>query len=143
MSSFVYIEFDRTPPTVEIYAPSYTTVDLVNEITIEANENITSDHQEIYVIDSNGIRHDYTFEKGLDNQLVGLIKFAEYPLGIVTIYAKIKDEVDNFSNLVSKSITLKENLTLLKLDIRDSSRLVNIKEYARDVVVRERNKEVI
>lgn len=133
MSSFIYIEFDRTPPEVEIYAPSYTTRELVNEITIEANEHIADDHHEIYVIDSNGDRHDYTFEKELDNRFVGFIKFSNFPMGIATIYARMKDDVDNFSNLVDKSIEIKENLTLLQLSMRDYQREINVNDYDRNI----------
>lgn len=142
MSSFIYIWFDRTPPEVEIYAPSYTTRELLNEITIEANENIADDHHEIYAIDSNGDRHDYTFEKELDNRFVGFIKFSDLPIGIVTIYARMKDDVDNFSNLIGKSIEIKENLTLLQLSIGDKQRNIFINDSNRNIEINDKSRSI-
>ena len=114
MSSYVYLELDRTPPIIEIYAPSYTTKDLVNEIIIQSNEKSSLSQNEIYAIDSNGDRHEYTFDYMDDiNQFVGLIKFSNFPVGIATIYARVRDEVGNMSNRVSKSINIKESLTML------------------------------
>lgn len=114
---------------VGIYAPSYTTKELLNKIIIESNEPISN--QEIYITDSNGIRHNYTFDREDENTLVGLVKFINYPLGIVTISARVKDEVDNISNLVSKSIVIKESLTLLKLEIKDTARHNEILDISR------------
>jgi hypothetical protein len=130
MPSYVYIEIDRTPPMIEIYAPSYTTNELLNEITIESNEDI-SDYQEIYVIDSIGNRHDYTFEiEG--NKAVGIIKFSNIPIGISTIYARLKDDVGNISNRVYKPINIKESLTLLTISSSQKIRPIgaSVKEIA-------------
>lgn len=119
MSSFVIIEFDRTPPTIEIYTPSYTTKDIVNEIVIKSNEDIST-YQEIYIIDSNDNRVDYTFKKESNNTLVGFVKLSQQNLGIATIYARVKDDVGNYSNLAQKSINIRESLTyILRLEIND------------------------
>lgn len=118
MSSYIMLEIDTTQPNIEIYAPSYTTTDIVNEITINSDEAL-SDYQEIYAIDGNGVRHDYTFQKKSGNQLIGYAKFSGCPLGIVTLYARVKDEVDNISNLISKTINIASSVTLLTLDISD------------------------
>lgn len=116
MSSFVYIELDTKSPNLEIYAPSYTTTDLDNTIILESDESL-SGFQEIYLIDSEGVRHDYTFNND-GNMLIGKVNFTNFPLGIATIYARVKDEVDNVSELISKLIDIKESLSLLRLDIQ-------------------------
>ena len=125
MASFVYIELDTRPPTVEIFAPSYTTTEIVNTIQIKADETV-SNFQDIFAIDENNTRYDYTFVKTDDNLFFGEINFFNFPLGIVTIYATLKDEVDNISNTASTTILIRENLTLLKLTISDSIRKVSI-----------------
>lgn len=122
MPSYVVIEFDRTPPTIEIYSPSYTTRDLENEIIIQSSERI-GDYKEVYIIDQNGIRHDYVFSVK-DDKLVGIVKFSDFPFGIATIYAQLKDDVGNLSNLVQKNIEIKESLSLLY--IVDSHKSLNI-----------------
>lgn len=127
MPSYFIIELDTTSPIIEVYAPRYTTNNITNKITIESNENLAQ-YQDIYIIDSKGVRHDYTFKRDSDNTYVGVVKFSNYPLGIATIYARMKDEVDNFSNVASASIEIKENVGLLNLNIRDYERNVEIND---------------
>lgn len=121
MSSFVIIELDTTPPQIEVYAPRYTTDAITNEITIESNEPLAS-YQEIYIIDSNGDKYDYTFEQKDEDTFVGIIRFNNIAMGIATIYVRMKDGVDNFSNVVSKAIEIKKELFILQLEVNDSSR---------------------
>jgi hypothetical protein len=127
MFNYVLIEIDTASPDIDIYIPPYTTIDLINEIIIQANENLEQ-YQEIYVIDSHGSRFDYTFELERD-RLVGLVNFGNLSLGVATIYARVKDEVGNISNLVSKSFVLKESLTLLKLEVKDIQMLIDNEEF--------------
>lgn len=143
MSSFVYITLDTRPPEIEIFAPSYTTTDMVTIIRIETNEKV-SDFQEIYVVDSNGVRHDYTFNKVEDNLIIGEVSFFNFPFGITTVYVSLMDKVGNKSSLVNKSIVIRENSTLLNLKINDRIRdsyikvsdcLNSIKEYSKEVDV--------
>lgn len=150
MTSFVYIELDTKPPEIQIFAPSYTTTKIANTIRIEANEPL-SDYQEIYAIDSNGIRHDYNFNKAEANLLIGEVSFFDFPLGVATIYAKLQDEVDNISDLVSTTIMIRENLTLLNLTINDSCNEaivndkqidININNSIRNIGINDGQKEV-
>jgi hypothetical protein len=143
MSSYLIIDFDTTSPQIEIYAPRYTTKDVVNEIVVQSNEELAN-HQEVYAIDSIGVRHDYTFQQEQNDQFVGLIRFNDFPYGIATIYARMKDEVDNYSDLVYKSIEIKESFTSLNLKINDKDRLMDemqkdrktkIKDMARNISV--------
>lgn len=129
-SSCVFIELDTTSPQIAVYAPRYTTADIVNEIVIEANESL-SEYQDIYAIDSVGVRHDYTFQRVADDQFVGLIRFNDFPLGITTIYARLKDDVDNFSETVQATLLVKESTPSLKLGIRDSQRAITVNSRIR------------
>lgn len=151
MTSYVLIELDTTPPDINIYVPSYTTNDLTNEIIIESNESL-SNYQEVYVIDSNGDKHDYVFEKVSDKQFLGIVKFANFPMGTSTIYARMKDEVDNLSEIASKSFVIKESLTLLVLDIKDLQRdiesidksmKIDIKDSSREMKINENDRGVL
>lgn len=121
MSSYLLIDLDTTKPEVSIYAPRYTTEDISNTITIEANESLSA-YQDIYVVDSEGRRHNYTFEKESDNIFIGKIRFNNLPLGIATIYARVTDEVDNVSDLALSTIEIKKAITLLSLEIADFSK---------------------
>lgn len=124
MTSYIQIELDTTKPEISLYAPRYTTEDITNVITIEADEALSS-YQEVYVIDSVGNRHDYTFEKESSHQYVGRVRFNTLPLGICTIYARMKDDVDNTSDLASASIELKKSITLLSLEIKETVNLID------------------
>lgn len=118
MRNYVLIELDRTPPQINIYAPRYTTKEIVNTIIIESNEPL-SNYQEIYVIDYDGVRHDYTFSKDGENRYIGNIRFANFNYGIVTLYARLQDNVGNISSVTSFPIEIKDSISSLKLDIRD------------------------
>jgi len=143
MSSFVLIELDTRAPEVEIYAPSYSATNITNNIIVKSDENL-SDFQEIYLIDSEGLRYDYTFKKDKNDTLIGSVNFPND--GIVTIYARVEDEVGNISELYSKSINIKESLSLLRLEIKDKGMNINtdnkvantyIKEHVRDIKIKE------
>ncbi|AYP68272.1 hypothetical protein PQE75_gp207 [Bacillus phage vB_BcoS-136] len=143
--SYITLTLDTTSPTLEIYSPSYTTRENDVEFRILANEKIDS-WQEIYIIDKDENRHDYTF-KVEDKEIIGIVNFNNYPLGLATIYVKTRDEVHNVSSLFKKTITIKNSLSILTLsiddfkkidmkdnninrfnDISDKSRIINIKD---------------
>lgn len=107
--SYVVLNIDTTNPHIEVYAPSYTTPDVVNTITIESSEPVAI-YQDIYIIDSQNVRHDYTFLKEDENTYVGRVRFNNLPYGVHTIYARLKDDVDNYSNTAMKSFEMRESL---------------------------------
>jgi hypothetical protein len=129
--SYIVLELDTTPPEIEIYAPRYTTREILNEIKIISNEKLSA-FQDIYIIDSKNNRHDYTFEYS-ENEFIGFVQFNELSYGMATIYVTVKDEVYNRSALVSKTIEIKESLSRLNVSISDSFRSVTIKEHARNI----------
>lgn len=141
MSSFVVIELDTTPPIIEIIAPKYTTRNIINRITVQANENL-SDYQNIYILDSNNIRHDYIFNQERGDSFVGLINFADYPTGMTTIYARLRDEVNNVSNLAVATIEIKETIPLLRLTIKDSIRDISSKTSTKRIITSNRSMEI-
>lgn len=141
MASYVVIEFDRTAPAIEIQAPNYTTNEITTVIRIEASESVSS-YQEFYVIDNQGTRHDYTFLQEDSNTFIGRIRFNTMPLGLVSLYARVKDEVDNISDVAMATIEVKEHNRLLKMDTRFSARGVSVKEYASNIDTREKAKAI-
>lgn len=138
MASYVVLNIDTVSPNIEIYAPSYTTVDILNEIVIQANEELSLDYQEIYVMDANGVRYDYTFAFDGDSY-IGHVKFNNFPVGtILTLYARVMDKVGNISNLVSKAIHIANSITLLTLTISDRQANVEISDKGRSVTTNDR-----
>jgi hypothetical protein len=71
----------------------------ITPIMIQANESLSS-YQELYIIDSEGNRHDLTFSHEGD-ALMGELSLNGYPVGIATLYVRLKDEVDNLSSIYS------------------------------------------
>lgn len=138
--SYITIQLDTTPPEIEIISPRYTTHDITNEIIITANEPLSS-FQKIYTIDSQGNRFNHTFKHN-GNEFIGSIRFNEFSYGIATIYAQLKDEVDNPSALVSKPIEIKESLSHLNLSISDSARHVSTTEQTRNIKTTESIRDV-
>ncbi|MBO0962389.1 hypothetical protein J1P26_22055 [Neobacillus sp. MM2021_6] len=105
--NYILLELDTTAPTLEIYAPNYTTRSALTPVTIQANEPLSS-YQEVYIVDALGGRHDLTFAHEDDN-LVGYLSLNGYPLGIATLYCRLMDTVDNLSSLYSHSFSIMES----------------------------------
>lgn len=122
--SFISLELDTTPPEIEIYSPTYVTRETDNVITILGTEELST-YQEIYIVDSQGNRFDYTFTHD-NNSFVGKVKLNELSLGYATLYVRVKDTVGNATDLVSHVIEIKENLSRLKMNISHGIRPVSI-----------------
>jgi hypothetical protein len=138
--NYVVLEIDTKKPELEIYAPSYTTREVIDEVTIVADETLDAQY-EIYTIDINGDRRDYTFDHQ-GNQLVGLMAFNDYPLGTLTLYVQVRDEVHNLSNIYSKPIVVKESLSLLQLDIKDTERILKTSDTVRRMNINDKDRSV-
>lgn len=118
--NYILLELDTTPPQLEIYAPKYTTKETENHITIESNERLST-YQEIYIIDSNGNKFNLHFDLK-ENILFGKVKFNHLSLGIATLFVRVKDEVDNLSDLYQHKIEIKDNISRLRMEISQDSR---------------------
>ncbi|UGO48016.1 hypothetical protein PQE73_gp184 [Bacillus phage vB_BanS_MrDarsey] len=118
--NYIIVELDTTAPKLEIYAPAYTVREANVEVTIEADETIGT-LNEVYVIDESGNRHDYTFSRS-GNYLTGILDFNGFPLGLARLFVRVKDTVDNVSELYEKTITIRESLTILNPVISDSKK---------------------
>lgn len=139
--SYVILTLDTTAPDVEVLMPNYTTMQARTEIRVVANE-LLAEWQEIYVIDSLDNRHDLNFRHE-EKELVGIVVFEEYPLGISTVHARVMDEVGNKSSIAKKSIRIldAESLTVsLSESINDVS--VSIENYQNVTVEDEMINEV-
>lgn len=129
MSSYFTVTLDTTPPIIQIVAPQYTSVDLETEIRVLSNEPLL-EWQNVYVEDSLGALHEYTFERVSDIELYGVVRFNECPIGIATIYCSLKDDVGNISSLYSKSINIYA-AKILQTNIEVVDRAVNLKTATR------------
>jgi hypothetical protein len=132
MASFVQVQFDRTKPEVEIYAPNYTTQEILNVITIQANEPLST-YQDFYIEDSYGTIHEYTFTQSEPDVYTGRIILNNLPFGILKLYAKVRDEVDNESNLVMASIELKESIQLVDMTESHKERAISLSVETRQI----------
>lgn len=104
--SWLRVTLDTTQPTLTIYLPSYTTNQSIDDITIVANEPLAT-KQEIYIVDSLGVRHNQTFSLQTDKKtFLGRISFNNFPKGIATIFVTLYDEVWNRSSIYKKSINV-------------------------------------
>lgn len=120
MSGYFTIELDTTAPTIEIFAPSYSDRKSNNTIRVVSNEKL-SEFQDIYIVDSQGVKHYVIFSFDGDKEFVGNVVFDEYPIGISTIYAQLKDTVNNISNLAVAyiSVIFTANSLMLRLSMSD------------------------
>lgn len=121
MANYFTVTLDTTGPRVEIIAPMYTIPGILNEIYVIADEPLLQ-WQELYVIDSAGLRYDMVFAYQ-DDHYYGLVDFQFCNFGIATIYAQLKDEVGNISALVSKAIEI-QPVALARVEIENDARLL-------------------
>lgn len=121
--NLIILTLDTTAPIIEVVAPSYANRQNQIEIKLKANETLSSEWQEIYVIDSEGVRHDLTLKYNAElNEYAGVTIFEGYPIGVSTIYARLMDEVGNISAQVSQTIKIVEPVIL---NITLSERVLN------------------
>lgn len=95
MSSFFELTLDTTAPTLSIYVPYYTILGIDVPVSIEASEKISQ--FEIYAVNSEGERKDYTFSIDDDTILYGDIDNVD-TAGILHIFVRVADDVGNWSN---------------------------------------------
>lgn len=135
MGAFFTLELDTTAPIAEIHAPEYTSRADATVITVTANELLCT-YQEVYLIDSEGTKHDVTFLYN-DESFHGELYLNDYPFGLTTVYARVKDEVDNVSNLVSKTFRIfSDSVVHMKLDVKTRINHLDIRNFARNVEVK-------
>lgn len=105
MKGSFLLELDTTAPQVQITAPNYTTTNALTEIFVQANEPVSE--QEIYLIDGTGFRHDLIFTNE-GSRLTGYVRLNQSGETIVTVHARVRDDVGNESDLVQKAINVRE-----------------------------------
>lgn len=133
MASYFTLELDTTPPLVEIFAPTYTVRGINNDVEVVANEELSL-FQEIYIIDSLGVRHDLIFSHNGD-RFVGVVNFEGYPVGSASLYATVKDTLLNQSYLVYEIIDIISDLDAMRMtvDIEDVARNIVIEDITREI----------
>lgn len=135
MPSFLTVSLDTTSPTIEIQSPSYSTRTLPLSVTVQGDELLDTT-AEIYTIDSLGVRRNYNFTYQT-TRFSSSIDLTSYPLGMITIYAKVRDTVFNYSALVSKQVNLVASSDAIKVKV-DAPRVraLSVEKQVRKVEVR-------
>lgn len=135
MAASFELILDTTAPDIQIIAPSHTTPSVKTDIRVKASEKL-GNYQEFYFIDAAGFRHDVTLTYQ-NNEYYGSFYFNDFPTGILTFYARVKDEVNNISALESVSINLLQK-AYVDIEINSLSREVKLLELTRMVELEER-----
>lgn len=110
MSSYFTLELDTTPPKIELFGMNYTTKGADYDIEIRSSEPLML-WQDIYIIDSSGSRIDVILAFSEDRTaLRGTVAFRDVKAGLASIYAQLKDEVGNLSNLAVLMVNVLESM---------------------------------
>lgn len=139
MPSYFTLTLDTTPPIVTIYSPQYTVQDIATEIVVQANEPLAN-WQDIYIVDSLGVRHDETFLYQGD-KFVGQVSLNGYPQGISILHVRVMDEVYNKSALYTQAIHIMAK-NYFTLEIKEQSRKIEMSEQARKVEIYEQVRKI-
>lgn len=148
MSSFFNLTLDTTPPSLNIISPDYSVQTMGDEIQVVSSEKLSS-FQEIYFIDSAGKRFNCTFNNNEDNVLIGEVYF-NCSVGVGNLYVRVKDEVDNISDLYTKSICVLSfdnvfrdiKITLQKTRARNSVDALIVKNKTSRTIVKNEPREL-
>lgn len=112
MSSYFTLELDTTPPKIELFGMNYTAKGADYDIEIRSSEPLML-WQDIYIIDSSGSRIDVTLSFSDDRTaLKGTVTFRDVKAGLASIYAQLKDEVGNLSNLALITVNVLETVKI-------------------------------
>lgn len=141
--NYFILELDLEGPNVNCYAPIYSDRQSNNEIVFTSSEAL-SDFQEVYIMDSQGGRHDLIFSLTGENEYIGNVVFNEYPMGIATVYGQFKDDVGNPSNLASRSINIvsSHDSLMLKLTVSEKEASVSINSKEASVSINSKEASV-
>jgi hypothetical protein len=117
VSSFVQLTLDTTGPNVQVIVPPTTTRQALTHIVVRADEPLDTWQDEIYLIDSKGVKHILHMSHN-NNEFYGEFIFGNLPSGRCTVHARVKDTVWNLSSVVQGSFVLYSN-DLLFIDVTD------------------------
>jgi len=128
MANYFVLTLDTTAPEIIINAPSTVYEELV--FTVEANEELDT-YQNIYIIDAEGTRHDLILLYD-DTSFYGTVNLSDYPEGVMTIYAQVRDKLFNKSVLASKQIV--KTSSVLKFKTFNVEKIINIKTQVKEQI---------
>ena len=148
MEGSFYLTLDTTGPDITVCMPAYATPDVDNEIIVQGSETLAP-WQDFYFIDGAGTRHDFIFAYEGD-RFVGLVRFNQFAYGVATLHAQVRDEVYNWSPLVTKSInviksahmTICTGTAVRLIDTSWMTRAVAVGRVTRDVATAARAREI-
>lgn len=129
--NYFTLELDTTPPSLQILTPNNAPSNNTTIVRIEANEEL-ADWQNIYAIDGLGNRQDLSFNYHL-TYFEGEVTF-NFENEVITIFAQLKDTVDNISDIVSKPIRIL-NGQPLTLILNSKSRTLECAELTTNINV--------
>lgn len=129
MAGFFTLTLDTTGPIVSGYAPQYSDRNHNNEIRFISNETLM-EYQDIYIIDSQNIRHNQIFSFNGTDEYTGNVTFTDYPMGVATIYGQFKDDVGNLSNIgiCQISVVSSYDALVLKITMTEIESIVSLTE---------------
>ena len=141
MANFFMLELDTTGPSVSISAPYYTLPNTETEILINSSKNVAPDYQDIYIMDSLNVRHDVIFAQKGDSSFIGRLYFSDYHIGIAQIFAQIRDDVFNLSNLAIAAIDIRRGAKV-DIEAKDSVRSLELSEETRQLITAEETRSI-
>lgn len=118
MASYVNLVLDTTAPNIQLILPPYTTRTATTHVRVLTDDQLGT-YQNFYFIDSEGTRHDVDMELSADKSEYNTdVVLWNLSIGIATFYAQVRDDVDNISQVVSKTIAVFKS-DVLKVSIAD------------------------
>ena len=134
MSNYFYLTLDTKPPELEVASNDFAIPNEELEIKIKSNKDLHPEYQDIYIVDNEDNKYylvfDYHTDKYIGDFYTGNLEIFEPFI----IYARLRDDVFNLSDFVTKTINTLQSRKL-NISIKDKTRITNIKDMDRDILV--------
>jgi hypothetical protein len=117
MASYLnfYLDLEATG---EIITPNYTTTEATTHIRFVSDYEIAEIYN-IKVVDTLGIEHNFTSLYPNSSEYTLETVFTDFPLGMTTVYASIRDKVGNTADLTPKTFEILK-VSILLVAVSDS-----------------------
>lgn len=118
---------------VNVYTNHSVTVGFPLRIVIEADRPLDENFQDIYLIDSKGIRHNIILYF-LNNRFEGEVDTLPFSCGIASLFVRVKDDVGTFFRTTSLSVKIMSFDEACRVESEELSRKVELDELFKNII---------
>jgi len=136
MSSWFTIELDTTGPEINVYTQTWVTINNNLYVSVEYNEPLDTGWYTAILTDSNKQPHNIIL-RDVGGILVGSLQILSIPEGSAFLEVRVRDQVNNLSNLVKQRIEILPQAVLTISLMEPEVTEIEVKECKTGMVLNE------